>query len=57
MKLFPILATLLAHSITSRIIMKIYKDLCFEMEKGDFSKMDIVHHLTSGGKSVFTQDC
>jgi hypothetical protein len=28
-----------------------------EIAEGDFKSMDLIHHLTSGGKSVFTQDC
>ena len=54
MKLFPILATLLAHTVTSKFIFNLYEELCVEIEKGDFGKMDIVHHLTSGGKSVYS---
>jgi acyl-CoA oxidase len=57
MKLFPILATLVAHTISSKQIFDMYDELCLDIEKGDFKKMDLVHHLSSGGKSVFTQDC
>jgi len=28
-----------------------------DIKKSKFDLMDIVHHLTSGMKSVFTQDC
>lgn len=57
MKLFPILATLFAHVFTSDKIFAMYLELSKDIEKGEFSKMDLLHHLTAGGKSVFTQDC
>lgn len=34
-----------------------YEDMVKDIEKGDFKLMDLMHHLTAGGKSVFTQDC
>ena len=52
------MATMFAHSITSDKITKGYFDgLCLEIEKGNFANMDLMHHLTSGGKSVHTQEC
>lgn len=57
MKLFPILAMLVAHTYTSEKIMKMYLDLVEAIDHGDFSQMDLIHHLTSAGKAVFTQDC
>jgi len=58
MKLFPILATLFAHIFTSDKIYHMFtKVLVPEIAKGDFRNIDLMHHLTSGGKSVFTQDC
>ena len=57
MKLFPILATMLAHTFTSAKIWTIYDDLTKEIANGDYRNMDLVHHLTSGGKSGHTQEC
>jgi hypothetical protein len=57
MKLFPILATLIAHTFTAEKIMSMYLNLIKSIDDGDFSQMDLIHHLTSGGKAVFTQDC
>ena len=57
MKLFPILATIFAHTFTSDKIMGMYLKLSKDIETGDYTLMDLMHHLTSGGKSVHTQDC
>jgi len=57
MKLFPILATLFAHIFTSDKVYDMYMELTDNIAKGDFGMMDLMHHLTSGGKSLFTQDC
>jgi hypothetical protein len=54
MKLFPILATLMAHHYTSKIISDMYLQLSVDVDKGDFTNMDLLHHLTAGGKSIFT---
>ena len=57
MKLFPILAMLFAHVFTTDIILKMYNQLVEDIANQDYSKMDLLHHLTAGGKSVCTQDC
>ena len=57
MKLFPILATMFAHSITADVVNNIYLQLLKDIQKQDFKNMELVHHFTSGMKSVFTQDC
>jgi hypothetical protein len=54
MKLFPILATLFAHNFTSELIYGMYGQQVADIEKGEFGMMDIMHHLTAGGKSLFT---
>jgi len=54
MKLFPILATLFAHAITSKWIYGMFEDLVADVEQGKFGGMDLLHHLTSGGKSCMT---
>jgi hypothetical protein len=56
MKLFPILATLVAHNLTSIETLKMYDNLTDEIAQGEYKNMDLLHHLTSGGKAVFTQD-
>ena len=42
---------------TGDVILKMYNSMVEDIKKQDYSKMDIMHHLTAGGKSVFTQDC
>lgn len=57
MKLFPIFATMIAHCITSDKISKGFWDMSAEIDKGNFGNIDLMHHLTSAGKSVHTQEC
>ena len=57
MKLFPILATMFAHIFTGNKILDMYNQLIEDIKKQDYSLMDIMHHLTAAGKSVYTQDC
>jgi hypothetical protein len=54
MKLFPILAILIAHTFTSQYMAKMYYELVDDIEKGDYSQMDFNHHITAGGKSIMT---
>jgi len=54
MKLFPIMATLFAHIFTADKIFVMFRNLGGEIAKGDFQNMDLLHHLTGGGKSVYT---
>ena len=54
MKLYPILAMLFAHLFTGDKVFSSFAELAKDIEKGDFSNMDLMHHVTSGGKSVYT---
>ena len=56
MKLFPLLALMFAHIFTGTKIVQMYEQLVEDIEKRDFSGMDLMHHLTAGGKSCYTQD-
>lgn len=57
MKLFPLLSTLFAHCFTTQHVRKLYDNLQAGIAKEDFTMIDLLHHLTSGLKSVFSQDC
>lgn len=57
MKLFPLMATMFAHSFASDHIVDKFNQLLKEIKKQNFKNLDLLHHYTSGMKSVFTQDC
>ena len=57
MKLFPLLATTFAHSFASDHIVDKFQQLLKDIKKQNFKNLDLLHHYTSGMKSVFTQDC
>jgi hypothetical protein len=56
MRLFPFLATLFAQSITQDHIVQKYYQMTSEIKKQNFKNLDLMHHYTSGMKSVFTQE-
>jgi len=55
MKLLPLMATSMAFSFTWNHVYMMYNDLLRDVKLGKFEKMDEMHHLSSGMKSVFTQ--
>ena len=59
MKLFPILAMNFAHSYFSKYVMEIFLKMMdgINSKPQDYTKMDVMHHLTAGGKSILTQEC
>lgn len=54
MKLFPLMAISYAMVFTFAQVKKVFLDLKKDVEHGNFEKLDIMHHLTSGFKSLFT---
>jgi len=52
MKLFPLVAKMFAHAFFSEHVHKNYKQMIAESKKSEFRLLDLVHHYTSGGKSV-----
>ena len=54
-KLFPLLATCYMQSSTGMFIHREYEDMMKQVKDGKFDKLDIMHHLTSGYKSLHTQ--
>lgn len=59
MKLFPILAMNFAHAYFSKYVMDIFHKMMdgINSRPQNYSLMDVMHHLTAGGKSVLTQEC
>jgi len=57
MKLFPLLATMFAHTFASEHVVEKFEQLLKDIKKQNFKNLDLLHHYTSGMKSVFTQDC
>lgn len=55
-KLFPILATSMAHRFVGFQIRKLFKQMEEQVSQGNFGMLDLTHHLSSGMKSVFSQD-
>lgn len=56
MKIFPIVATCYAHGVGSRHVATLFFKLLESIKNKDFSLLDLVHHYSSGMKSVYTQD-
>ena len=56
MKLFPLVATAFAHGVGSRHLANHFFNLLDSIDKKDFKLLDLVHHYSSGMKSVYTQD-
>ena len=57
MKLFPIVSIMFAHAYTSEVVYDMYVQFCDDVMNNDFKLLDLMHHYTSGMKSVFTQEC
>jgi len=57
MKLFPLVATMMAFSITSDMVVEKHSQLMEDITKQNFKLLDPLHHYTSGMKAVYTQDC
>ena len=57
MKLFPMVSQMYAHAYASERIYDLYDQFCKDSLNGEFKLLDIMHHFTSGMKSVFTQEC
>ena len=55
MKLFPLVATNYMMAYTSRYIDGEYKVMLEQIKSDNFEKMDFLHHLTSGYKSLYSQ--
>ena len=56
MKLFPVISTMYAHAYSSQYVYNTYLKLVEGVKTGDFELLDVMHHYTSGMKSVFTQE-
>jgi len=48
MKLFPLLAAAFAYAFGALYTAKINEELEKDMQKDDFSKLELMHHLTTG---------
>ena len=55
MKLFPMISNIFALRFASDHMNANYKKLVDEVQRGEFSRLDYCHHLSSGMKAVFTQ--
>ena len=47
-------AKMYAHAYASEKIYDMYDQFCKDVLNGEFKLLDIMHHFTSGMKSVFT---
>lgn len=56
MKLFPQLAMSFAHTISNSYVVEVYEKMTEQIDKNDFGLLEIMHHFSSGFKSVQTQD-
>lgn len=57
MKLFPIMSIMYAHSYSAWQVQLLMDKMQEDAAKGEFGLLEILHHYTSGMKSVFTQEC
>ena len=55
-KLFPLVAKMFAHAIFHDHLDKQYFKMLEEAKGGDFKLLDLIHHLSSGGKAVNSQE-
>lgn len=55
MKLFPIMAKFYGMLFASQYYFEIFKQLMVDIKKEDFKNMDLVHHFSSGMKSIYSQ--
>jgi hypothetical protein len=55
MKLFPLMALCWGCAFTFLQVKKVFFGLRADVEHGNFEKLDVMHHLTSGFKSLYTQ--
>lgn len=46
-----------AHNYFADLCYRKYLKMVEDMKNKDYSLMDLMHHYTTGGKSVFTQEC
>jgi hypothetical protein len=46
-----------AHSYSASHVLGLYEQMLEDAKKGEFELLDIMHHYTSGMKSLFTQEC
>jgi acyl-CoA oxidase len=56
MKLFPLISEMFAHSQFGNHLHLTFLQFLKDTEKQDFKLLDLLHHLSSGGKSVHTQE-
>ena len=50
------MATMFAHSAGVQYVIEYFDKLLADIKKQDFTLLDMLHHYSSGMKSVFTQD-
>jgi len=56
MKLFPIVAMMFAMGCGANYLQKKGKEMMNNIENKDFSLLPLLHHYSSGMKTVYTQD-
>lgn len=54
MKIFPLLATMWAYSYSIQHVRVKYDEMVERINNKDFSLLDLIHHYTSGMKSVYS---
>jgi len=55
MKQFPAMATMFCHAFMTQYLRVKYEGLLKGIENNDFALLDLMHHLTSGLKTLHTQ--
>lgn len=55
LKLFPLVATCFMQGCAAIFVHDEYEKMMEQVKNDNFEKMDILHHLTSGFKSLHTQ--
>jgi hypothetical protein len=53
-KLFPLIAAAYVQSAGTDYVTQLYEQLNRDVSNSDFKLMEVMHHLTSGMKSVYT---
>lgn len=54
-KFAPLLAYTYAMSFASQYLVDLHKQLLSDLDKKEFGKLDLLHHLSAGFKAVYSK--
>jgi hypothetical protein len=54
-KFAPLLAYTFALNFSASYLIKLHQQLLVDIQKGDFGKLDLLHHLSAGMKACYSK--